>query len=469
MTTSAVPTAVPGGRPVPAAAARTARTAGDRRVLALCTAILLTVTLLQRVALPLGSPLSVSVPVVYAGIGYLLLTGDVRFGATSTRRFLLALAACLLMTGVTLTTSGAGSVTSAMYLLVTWAAFCFRASSSSHHLYPQVLDRFEKLMVVLAGVGVLQTLSQFAGAWTYVDYLGDALPPDLLFQGYNTSYPITYGSPVIKANAFVFLEPSVYAQFLGLALLSVLVRRAHWSRAALLAAAMVCSISGTGLLLVAFGVAVLVIRRGGWFAARIVAAGAVMAGIALASPLGEIFLARSGETSHTNSSGNLRFVMPYEYVFDTWAAEPRTLLTGLGAGEADQVMAQIFEATGLPINFSGVAKLVLEYGIPAALLFLAFAAAALVVRAPAPTLALAGAFGNAFLTGGLLQPQVLYVLLPLAVLFVGTRFEDTGRASGAADPEEGSGALAATAPHPSSVPPAPVTVQPAASGLPTGP
>ncbi|WP_432563181.1 hypothetical protein [Kineococcus sp. SYSU DK003] len=446
----------PGHEPAPATGEGS--TVADRRVLAVVTVLMLSITLFQRFAIPLGGvQLSLSVLVALAGLGYLLYHGDVVENRAATRVFVLAMAACFLCAGIVLFQTGVGGITSLIYLPIIWVVFAFTLHPARHHLYERVLARFETFMLFFAGVGILQTAAQAAGAWTYVDVILRYVPEQLLFLGYNTSYPIEYGSPIIKANGFVFLEPSIYAQFLAMALLSVLVRRAAWWRVVLIGVALVCTISGTGLLFAAFGVLLLMLRRGGRWTARIVVAVVIAVPVALATPFGAIIAERAGETSNTNSSGSLRFVQPYQRILDTWGENPLSVLLGDGAGRADALAAQIFESTGLPINFSGLAKVIFEYGVPAAILFCTFVGLALVRRAPSPTLAWAGVFANAFLTGALLQPQVLYLLVPLVSLFVGHDFEkrlDADRH-----------ALAATAGHDPAPSPgrqqAPVTLPPA--------
>lgn len=422
------------------------------------TVLLVAITVFQRFGAPLGGvQLSVSVLVAFAGLGYLLYHGDLVENSSATRYFVLAVAVCFLAAGIVLVRSGAGGVTSLLYLPVVWAVFCFRLHPARHHLYERVLDRFEKFMVFFAVLGILETVLQAARLWSYQDFILSYVPSAVLFTGYNTSYPIEYGNPIIKANGFVFLEPSVYAQFLAVALLSTLVRRAHWFRALVVGVALVCTISGTGLLFVAFGIAVLAVRRGGRWTARIVAAVAVAGAVALTTPFGEIIASRAGETSQTNSSGSLRFVQPYQQIAENWGADPATILLGRGAGYADALANEIFAATGLPINFSGFAKLLMEYGVVATVLFSVFVALAVVRRAPAPTLALSAVFANAFLTGALLQPQVLYLMVPLCSLFIGHRFEGDlddekrSHAGGAARPrangeDRGFGGVAVTVP-----------------------
>ena len=405
--------------------------ATERRVLAACTVVILAVTVLQRVALPLGAPVALSMLVVLPVLGWLLYLGDVVEHTRALRVYLMAVAGCCLAAIGAFLLGAQASVPSLLLLVVVWSAFCFRVHPAAHHLYPRVLDRFEKIMMVFAVVGIGQVLAQFAGVWAYRDYVKEALPLSFTFAGYNTSYPIQYGSSVIKANAFVFVEPSIFSQFLALALLSTLVRGARPLRVLLFAGALVCAVAGTGLLLMAVGLLVLAVRRGGWWTVRVAGGGAVLLVAALSTPLGDIFVDRSDETSYTNSSASLRFVQPFQFIERTWREDPVTFLTGLGPGGADAAADAVFAATGLPLNFAGAPKLVLEYGVPASVLFVVFVVVAVLRRAPSPTLAIGGVFANSILFAGLLQPQVLYLLLPLCTLFVGSRF-DAGRRRGAA-------------------------------------
>ncbi|MFD0482165.1 hypothetical protein ACFQ46_06130 [Kineococcus sp. GCM10028916] len=401
---------------------RTTSTA-DARVMVGMTIVIVALTVLQRVALPLGSPVPVTIPIVAAVLGYLAYHGLVRDNGAAVRTYVLAMTALAVFALVDVVWRGTGALTSLMLLVVTWAALCFRVDERRLHLFPRVQQRFETFMLVFAVIGVLQMLTQFAGVWGYVDYVRQVVPENLLFQGYNTSYPIEYGSPVIKANAFVFVEPSVFSQFLALALLSVLSRGRQYWRVLVFGVALVCTVTGTGFMVLGFGLVVLALRRGGLWALRAGIVLGVAAVVALLTPIGPILLSRTGEAGQTNSSGSLRFVQPYEYLLQRWSSDPWSIVTGLGPGMADRISDQIFAATGLPISFAGGVKLILEYGVPASVLAGVFLYVAVVRRSPAPTVALAAIFLNAVTSSSFLAANIFYVLLPMAVLFVGRRTE----------------------------------------------
>ncbi|MBB2900797.1 hypothetical protein FHR75_001585 [Kineococcus radiotolerans] len=397
---------------------RTTSTA-DARVMVAMTVVIVSLTVVQRLALPLGSPVPVTIPIVAAALGYLAYHGLLREDGASVRTYLLAMGTLSVFALVDIAWRGTGSLTSLLLLVVTWAALCFRVDERRRHLFPRVQQRFETFMLVFAVLGIVQMLAQFSGAWSYTDYIREIVPPDLVFQGYNTSYPIEYGSPVIKANAFVFVEPSVFSQFLALALLSTLSRGRQLWRVAVFGVALVCTVTGTGFMVLGFGLLVLAVRRGGLWAARAAVVLAVGVVAALLSPIGPILLSRTGEAGQSNSSGSLRFVQPYEYLLQRWSDDPWSLLTGLGPGMADRISDAIFARSGLPISFAGGAKMVLEYGLPASVLVGALLYVAVVRRSPAPAVALAAVFLNAVTSSSFLAANIFYVVLPMAVLFAG--------------------------------------------------
>ena len=427
---------------VAARAAGTTSTA-DARVVVGVTVVLVALTVLQRVALPLGAPVPVTIPIVAAVLGYLAYHGLVREDGAAVRTYLVAMGAMVVFALVDVVGRGTGSLTSLLLLIVTWAALCFRVDERRRHLFPLVQQRFESFMLVFAAIGVVQMLAQFSGAWDYVDYVRQVVPANLVFQGYNTSYPIEYGSSVIKANAFVFVEPSVFSQFLALALLSAVSRGRQWWRVVVFGVALVCTVTGTGFMVLGFGLAVLAVRRGGLWAARAAAVLALAAVVALLTPIGPILISRTGEAGNSNSSGSLRFVQPYEYLLDLWSRDPWSVLTGLGPGMADRISDQIYARSGLPISFAGGAKMVLEYGVPASVLAGVLLYVVAVRRSPAPAVALAAIFLNAVTSSSFLAANIFYVLLPVAVLFGGRAVTDDPSVTGHPTSAPSTGAPAA--------------------------
>src|SRR4051794_38973271 len=119
----------------------------------------------------------------------------------------------------------------------------------------------------------------------------------------------------MKTNAVVFLEPSFCSQYLALALVIQLLLGGRRWRLVLYAAAMVTTLSGTGLLLLGLGVSVLMIRRNARWAAQVVIVSTAVVGLLVwLTPLGRIIGPRLSETTTTNTSGNARFVAPYAQV-----------------------------------------------------------------------------------------------------------------------------------------------------------
>ncbi len=87
-------------------------------------------------------------------------------------------------------------------------------------------------------------------------------------EAYNYSYEIYYGSSILKSNGVVFLEASFASQFLALAIIVQILLGGGRLRLVLFGAALVSTLSGTGLLLLAAGLALLAVRRGGQWATR---------------------------------------------------------------------------------------------------------------------------------------------------------------------------------------------------------
>jgi hypothetical protein len=390
----------------------------DRRRSALIALKVIVVSLVvfQRFAVP-GLPTALCAPIVLVAVAYLVVRGLAVEDPNRTGRYLLAISLCCLSTvASTLFFRATPSMTSFALLVVLYVPFCFRLRSEFASLYRELLEFFNRLMVLLAAVALTQWAAQMAG-WQYRDPMA-ALPPGLLLQTYNTFYPIYYGSSIMKTNAVVFLEPSFCSQFLALAFVVQLLLGGRRWRLALFAAALATTLSGTGLLLLALGVFVLMIRRGGRWALRTAAVLALVGVLTWFTPVGKIFGARSSETATTNSSGNARFVAPYVNVARGLAHDMATMLVGRGPGVVSRPAgAAYFNPEGIEANYPVVPKLAAEYGVVAAVVFVWFIVAAVVARGRSPTIAVALLLLYFVLSGSLLQPVTAYTCLVFGSLF----------------------------------------------------
>ncbi|GAB2870474.1 hypothetical protein [Nocardioides pacificus] len=385
----------------------------------ICAGLILCV-LLQRVAVPVGENGISSVLVLgYGVLGMLLLLNLVEHDRRRTQLYLFACAACGLAAWSGAWTGRPVASMSFLLLVVVYVPWVFRLRplAGPPDTTWRVVRFFAQMMTFFAAVAIGQQAGQRSGAWPFHDYLADLLPPELLLGDYNTVIPTEYGSPVIKSQAFVFLEPSFLSQFLALGILAALLVRAPLWQPCLMGLGMLASYSGTGILLLAVGGLILMLRSPSAVRPRIVAATAAVLLLATSSPLAAPLLERSEETQDSTSSWSLRFVLPYEEVAKGLQAAPHRYLTGAGPGSAERLLENDKEGAGLAVVYPVAPKLLFEYGLPAGGLFLVFWFVALLRGAYLRVLPGSLVFMLAVLSGSLLQPSTIVFTWLLSCVF----------------------------------------------------
>jgi hypothetical protein len=389
-----------------------------RTTFAVLAAMMTAVTVLQRISLPFGQ-ISFALVVVLAGVTYLLLSGALVEDRLRAGLYLLAIAVCLLAAAISLAMGKEGSLSSVLLLVVLYAPFAYVLKQDASRFYPRLLEYFCRLMVVGSVLSLAQWAAQVAG-WQYSDPF-DLLPDQLLLHGYNTTYALEYGSGTMKSNGVFFLEPSFCSQFLALATIIQLARGDKRWRVPLLVAGIIPTLSGTGLLLLAFGLIVLSLRRGPLWIIAILATVATVSVATIISPAGALFAARAAESRTSESSVSLRFFQPYSVAYDQLGAEDSAPLIGRGPGFVEREAADHFSRTDLSLAFPVVPKLMAEYGLIAAFVFLVFTVAAFWSGAPSPIIASCVLFMHLTLSGSLLQPQTVYLSFLLTSFFAAPR------------------------------------------------
>jgi hypothetical protein len=401
-----------GGRPLDAVEANRL---SDRRVFFALCLMIVAIVFLQRFAVP-GIGTAVCLPIVLAVVMYLAIERVLILDVLRMWLYLGAVGACCGAALVsTVSFREEWSLKSLLLLIVLYAPFCFRLRAEFRFLYRPLLEFFNRLMVIVACVALGQWLAQLAG-WRYRDLL-DFVPRQLLVQGYNTSYPLHYGSPVWKSNAVVFLEPSFCAQFLAVAIIAQLLLGGTRWRIPLYFGALLSTVTGTGILLLVIGLIVLAVRGGLKQATRTLLLWALVGALVYLSPIGQMFAGRIAEPSEANSSGNTRFVAPYTGVFEGLERDTATLLLGRGPGVVARPGVAYFNSTRVQANHPVIPKLAAEYGLIAAILFTCFMVVAITAGTPTPTLAAMMLLVYFALSGSLLQPQTVYMALIVTSLF----------------------------------------------------
>jgi hypothetical protein len=402
--------------PHPVAAAFRLRTTAARAPVAGLYLLVVATTVLQRIVVP-GTVVFVALPIAYLVVAALAVRGHIVADLPRTLAYLAASALCGTATLVATAWNGLdGSLTSLGLLAVLYIPCCGRLSPALRQRFPDVLEFFQKLMCVVAAVCIGQYVAQLAG-WTFEDLLA-FLPTNTLASTdeYNLSYPLSYGSSIYKSNGIVFLEASFCSQFLAMAIIVQILLGRRWWRIALLGVGLVTTFSGTGIVLLGAGLLVLAVRRGGRWAAR---AAVCLAAAAIAvsfTPAGTLLLERSTETAQQGSSGYIRFVAPYELVLASVPEDTSALLVGRGPGSISRD-AEFFNPNNVEANYPTIPKLVGEYGLPAALAFLAFILMLFLRGAPSATLGLMAGLLFFVLSSALLTAPIVYFAWLISGLF----------------------------------------------------
>jgi hypothetical protein len=385
------------------------------------------IVVLQRFAVP-GLPTALCMPIVLAIGVYLVSERVLVEDNLRTGLYLLAVGTCC---GAALLSTihfrDEWSLKSLLLLVLLYLPFCYCLRPEFRHLYRPLLEFFNRIMVAAACVALGQWLAQVLG-WTYRDPLA-VLPRQLLLQSYNTFTPVQYGSSLMKTNAIIFLEPSFCSQFLAIALIAQLVLGGRRWRLPLYAAAILTTVSGTGILLVGLGLLVLAVRRGAPWAAGMLFVVLLLGTAVSFTPLGQLLMTRSGEPGAPNSSGNARFVAPYEQVTAGLARDTATLLFGRGPGQSSPQTSGIeyFNPEGVEANYPVIPKMGAEYGLIAAVVFTIFAVIAITKGTPSPTMSAAMLLLYFALSGSLLQPVTIYTTYLFTSVFAAPTYHGNRR------------------------------------------
>ncbi|NEM05908.1 hypothetical protein [Geodermatophilus normandii] len=367
--------------------------------------------LAMRLGLPVGEAgVPVVLPLGFALAALLLVRGRVVVDRLRVELYTVAVIACLCTTAAVALQGIPFSTNSILLLLVVYLPWVLRVADSAGAAVLRHAGRvFIRVMVAVAGVGTAQFAGQVLGVWQYEDLVGDLVPSWLLISGYNTSIPLQFGSSLYKANAFVLLEPSFLSQFCALAVVIGLMLGIRAWQLVVLLAGLVSAVSGTGIVLLGVGSALVLVRARRRIRPAHLAAGGVAAGLLFLSPAATLLLDRSGEFSQPGTSGNARFLQPYAEVLRGLEVSPLRYAVGAGPGNADRLLASARDGVGFDVLYSTLPKLVFEYGLVAGGLFLLFLLLSMLDGAPWPVVPGTLVVMTMFLSGGLLQPQTAFL------------------------------------------------------------
>ncbi len=297
------------------------------------------VVLFQRISLP-GNIVPFILPLILAWCFYGLGTGVLEFHTRRTKLFLVAAAATA---GVALLqqeflANPMISLTSWGLFMAVWIPGVLVLRDRSRIAVRQAFTGCVKVGVFLAIGAITMMVSQYAGL-PYRDYLADIVPKSLLQIGYVITYPLQYGSPIYRANAWIGLEPSVVSFQLGVCLLMALLIGSSVPVLLTLATGMACTVSGSGIFVVVIGVAVMLLtpmrRRLVKHPIPIV----VTIFLLLQTPMGKKIAGRVTEAAVGGSSTRLRAIDPYVELWPHWITHGwGSAIIGFGAGSSQRLI-----------------------------------------------------------------------------------------------------------------------------------
>lgn len=315
------------------------------------------------------------------------------------------------------------SVTSWMLVVLSYAPFAIAlapgrsAGFRDADLWRWTMRTFVAFALLVAVAGIAQFVAQFAfrPEWLF-DYT--PLIPERLRNGsgWHTVHPVSAWVQAdgywMKSNGFFMREPSMFSLAMALGIVCELALGARRWVLAVLAAALVLSYSGSGVLCLAVAMAFplgmkTVVRLAG------LAAGAGLLILFLGDALNLSYtLSRVAEFGSESSSAYCRFVHPWISVARFADADLWSAVLGHGPGSMTRIGASCAD-----LHEPTYGKLLFEYGLLGALAFGALVVHAL-NRAGAPIrVRVALGFAWLFLGGNLVNSELLPMIFLLSAMW----------------------------------------------------
>jgi hypothetical protein len=360
---------------------------------------------LQKLALPLGEgSLQLILPLFYAGLAMLAWRGTLNIDPIRLGLYAVLISFAVIssiLAEVPFSVPGL-MLLALLYLPLVTFVRIDRAE------YVDLLRFYQKCMLLISCIVMIQYVTQLLfGVESWVN-LDNIIPKSLQFPNFMYMRPVFWGSPDFKPNGVFLLEPSFVSQFAIIAICIELVYFRRIWMLVILGMAQILSLSGSGLLILAFAAPLFLAK----LPARLVVAGA-FAGLVLAAGAFAIgwfdqIILRIGEFSQPNSSAWFRYIVPLN-VMAEHAQQVSSIYTGWGAGATPE---GTFDLIGLTFT-----KLFTEYGLLTFLALYALLARTVFIGTPSIRMAwLLFVFYNIG-TSGLLLPIMVLPMFLLAGFF----------------------------------------------------
>lgn len=353
-------------------------------------------TFLSKLAIPPFGKLGIGItlPVIFMALALGCMTNLFRIAAARLALFSLVAG---LMGAQLLVMGDPFSKSSLLLFIALHIPFLFYLRADPRDA-ARISSAFLTFAAIFAICAMAQFFLQFAISAKFLFPLETFLPEDFRIHLYNNQAAMSYGSHVYRANGVFLMEPSFLSQLLAVAIVVELSGRNRWWLHAILGVGLLVSYSGTGFMILALCVPLVVIAKRRWDFLVL-----MLFLIVLVAAFGEqLFLdkllSRVNEFRSTGSSGFARFVGGF-YMFDQfmWGHPLRTLF-GYGAGSFKDYMV----LSHYPVAEMPLFKMVFEFGVIGAALYFSFLFYCLFSSSTQRLVALA--IGMTFFLNGLYVP-----------------------------------------------------------------
>lgn len=283
------------------------------------------------------------------------------------------------------------------------------------------LHFYQKMMVVVAILGILQFLAQYVIGAHYAFFMDQFLLAHELAPDFNYMNPIRMGSLYYKSNGIFMLEPSFFCQFLAVSVVIEMAVFRNWKRLCIYIAGIVVTFSGTGLIILLLLSPIYLLQRGKIAQVALMGAGVVTAPIwAPLVGLGRL-VERTAEFTNVHSSGFARFISIFWVIKDFLFPDFRLFFFGAGAGTINKVVPHAVDYTTFDPTWG---KLVFEYGVLGAIAYAIFFFGVLSTSTATRYLKAALAL-LLLLMGGYLIPPVVHGLIIVLLVWPAAEVSST--------------------------------------------
>lgn len=259
------------------------------------------------------------------------------------------------------------SVMSFVYLTAVCFAYTLLVPRANGK-FPESANVFMNMVLFICLCGIAQFLLQFIAGKNFAFPIETFTPKGFIVEGFNYLNRLSLNSSIFKSNGLFLLEASFFSQLLAIGIVTELASYQRVWRLVLLALGMTFSYSGTGILVLACGLPIVMLANRRADLVLVFVAVAMLAFV-FAEPLRlDIFLGRVGEFSSTGSSASMRFTSWLPLFKDVLFNDSIHTLIGYGAGS----FLNIASLSPYPVAEIMHAKIFIEYGLLGGGLYIGF-------------------------------------------------------------------------------------------------